>query len=185
MEKIGLLAGVGRLPVECARAAKAMGYEVYAVGLIPGVEPELKECTADYTDISVAHLQAIIDYLKSKGVTKVTMLGKVTKELLYSGQHAAPDMRMLGLMFSLPDRKDDTLMLAFVRELAKDGLEAFDQTALIRSLMPKPGVLTKRQPTEQELQAAGVSEDLVRYSCGLEDADDLIADIDQALSGKD
>ena len=43
-------------------------------------------------------------------------------------------------------------MLAFVRELAKDGLEAFDQTALIRSLMPKPGVLTKRQPTEQELQ---------------------------------
>ena len=146
MEKIGLLAGVGRLPVECARAAKAMGYEVYAVGLIPGVEPELKECVADYTDISVAHLQAIIDYLKSKGVTKVT------KELLYSGQHAAPDMRMLGLMFSLPDRKDDTLMLAFVRELAKDGLEAFDQTALIRSLMPKPGVLTKRQPTEQELQ---------------------------------
>lgn len=152
MEKIGLLAGVGRLPVECARAAKAMGYEVYAVGLIPGVEPELKECVADYTDISVAHLQAIIDYLKSKSVTKVTMLGKVTKELLYSGQHAAPDMRMLGLMFSLPDRKDDTLMLAFVRELAKDGLEAFDQTALIRSLMPEPGVLTKRQPTEQELQ---------------------------------
>ena len=43
-------------------------------------------------------------------------------------------------------------MLAFVRELAKDGLEAFDQTALIRSLMPEPGVLTKRQPTEQELQ---------------------------------
>ena len=37
----------------------------------------------------------------------------------------------------------------------------------------------------QELLAAGVSEDLVRYSCGLEDADDLIADIDQALSGKD
>ena len=38
---------------------------------------------------------------------------------------------------------------------------------------------------QQELQAAGVSEDLVRYSCGLEDADDLIDDIDQALSGKD
>ena len=33
--------------------------------------------------------------------------------------------------------------------------------------------------------AAGVREDLIRYSCGLEDAEDLIADIDQALSGKD
>lgn len=152
MEKIGLLAGVGRLPVECARAAKSMGYEVYAVGLLPGVDAGLKEWAADYEDISVAHLQSIIDYLKSKGVTRVTMLGKVTKELLYSGRHAAPDMRMLGLILTLPDRRDDTLMLAFVRELAKDGLEAFDQTALIRSLMPEPGVLTKRRPTEQELQ---------------------------------
>ena len=69
MKKIGLLAGVGRLPVECAKAAAALGYEVYAVGLIPGVDPELKECTADYTEISVAKLQTIIDYMKAKEVT--------------------------------------------------------------------------------------------------------------------
>ena len=36
--------------------------------------------------------------------------------------------------------------------------------------------------SDQELAAAGVSPDLVRYSCGLEDAEDLIADIDQALN---
>ena len=35
--------------------------------------------------------------------------------------------------------------------------------------------------SDEELLAAGVSPDLVRYSCGLEDAADLIADIDQAL----
>ena len=34
---------------------------------------------------------------------------------------------------------------------------------------------------DQELAAAGVSPDLVRLSCGLENADDLIADIAQAL----
>ena len=33
----------------------------------------------------------------------------------------------------------------------------------------------------RELAAAGVSPDLVRFSCGLEDAEDLIADIEQAL----
>lgn len=48
-----------------------------------------------------------------------------------------------------------------------------------------PASSTHRQMNAQELLAAGVSEDLVRYSCGLEDAEDLIADIDQALSGKD
>lgn len=152
MEKIGLLAGAGHLPVECAMAAKTLGYEVYAVGLIPGVDEELKECTAGYKDISIAQLQAIIDYLKENDVKKVTMIGKVTKEILYSGQHVQPDLRMLSLIFTLPDRKDDTLMLSFVAELAKDGLEVLDQTALIKPLMPQKGVLTQRQPTEDELK---------------------------------
>ncbi len=152
MEKIGLLAGIGRLPVECAVAAKSLGYEVYAVGLVPGVDEELKACTAGYKDISIAQLQSVIDYLKENDIKKVTMLGKVTKEILYSGQHVQPDLRMLSLIFTLPDRRDDTLMLSFVAELAKDGLEAFDQTALIKPLMPEKGILTKRQPTDAELK---------------------------------
>ena len=44
-----------------------------------------------------------------------------------------------------------------------------------------PASSTHRQMTDAELEAAGVSADLVRYSCGLEDAADLIADIDNAL----
>ena len=46
-----------------------------------------------------------------------------------------------------------------------------------------PASSTHRQMTEAELEAAGVSADLVRMSCGLEDAEDLIADIAQALEG--
>lgn len=44
-----------------------------------------------------------------------------------------------------------------------------------------PASSTHRQMNEEELQAAGVSGDLVRLSCGLENADDLIADLAQAL----
>ncbi|MBQ3085450.1 MAG: O-acetylhomoserine aminocarboxypropyltransferase/cysteine synthase [Clostridia bacterium] len=45
-----------------------------------------------------------------------------------------------------------------------------------------PATATHRQMSEAELIAAGVPGDLVRYSCGLESADDLIADIENALS---
>lgn len=45
-----------------------------------------------------------------------------------------------------------------------------------------PASATHRQMTDEELAAAGVSPDLVRFSCGIENADDLIADIDQALA---
>lgn len=149
MERIGLLAGAGKLPVECARAAKALGYEVCAVALLAETDPELADFSAEYKEISVAHLDAILSYLKEKEIKKVTMIGKVTKELLFNGK-VQPDARMLQLIMSLPDRSDDTIMMMFVKELAKAGMEAFDQTMLIRSLMPREGVITKREPTEDQ-----------------------------------
>ena len=44
-----------------------------------------------------------------------------------------------------------------------------------------PASATHRQLSDEELKASGVSADLIRMSCGLENADDLIEDIAQAL----
>jgi O-acetylhomoserine (thiol)-lyase len=44
-----------------------------------------------------------------------------------------------------------------------------------------PASSTHRQMSEEELINAGVPSDLVRFSCGIENSDDLIADIKQAL----
>ena len=48
-----------------------------------------------------------------------------------------------------------------------------------------PASSTHRQLTDEQLEAAGVKPGLVRLSCGLEDADDIIADIEQALEAMD
>ena len=149
MEKLGILAGAGKLPVECARAAQQLGYEVYAVGLLADSDPQIAQFAKDYQFISVAQLEAILNYLKQNQIQQVTMIGKVTKELLFNGA-VVPDARMLQLIMSLPDRKDDTIMMAFVRELVKAGIQTFDQTALIRKLMPRRGTITQREPTDQE-----------------------------------
>ncbi len=45
-----------------------------------------------------------------------------------------------------------------------------------------PASMTHRQLSEAELEAAGVSPDLIRVSVGLENIDDIIADFDQALA---
>ena len=50
-----------------------------------------------------------------------------------------------------------------------------------RSLVIHPASTTHRQLTEAQLVAAGAAPDTVRLSIGIEDADDLIADLDQAL----
>ncbi len=51
-----------------------------------------------------------------------------------------------------------------------------------KSLACHPASTTHRQLSADELKAAGVSEDLVRISVGIEHVDDIIADIDQALA---
>ena len=50
-----------------------------------------------------------------------------------------------------------------------------------KSLACHPASTTHRQLNEQELQKAGVSSDLVRISVGIENIDDIIADVSQAL----
>ena len=50
-----------------------------------------------------------------------------------------------------------------------------------RSLILHPASTTHRQLSEEERIAAGVGPEVVRISVGIEDADDIIADLDQAL----
>lgn len=67
----------------------------------------------------------------------------------------------------------------FMKSLKVAAIET--HVADARTCCLNPATSTHRQMTEAELIAAGVPGELVRYSCGLENADDLIADIEQAL----
>lgn len=51
-----------------------------------------------------------------------------------------------------------------------------------KSLACHPASTTHRQLNEEELASAGVSKDLVRLSVGIENVDDIIADVEQALA---
>jgi O-acetylhomoserine (thiol)-lyase len=66
-----------------------------------------------------------------------------------------------------------------------DALQLFTRLVNIgdvRSLATHPASTTHRQLSPEELQKAGVSEDTVRLSLGIEHIDDLLADLDQALA---
>ncbi len=67
-----------------------------------------------------------------------------------------------------------------------DALQVFTRLVNIgdaKSLATHPASTTHRQLSPEELVKAGVPEDAVRLSIGIEHIDDLLADLDQALSG--
>ena len=150
METLGLLAGIGHLPVDVAKSAKKLGYKVAAIAVVPETDPELPANADVFYDINVGKLGKIIKTLKQHNVKNVTMIGKVTKEVLYKNGAIVPDLTAIRLLASLPDRKDDTIMNALVKLVEDEGMHVMGQSELIKPLLPEPGVLTKRKPTEQE-----------------------------------
>ena len=169
MQKLGILAGVGKLPVECAKAAKNLDYEVWSIALLPDTDPEIKNYSAQFESISVANLEKLLNYLEQNQIKLVTMIGKVTKELLFKAG-IQPDARAMQLIMNLTTLSDDAIMLAFIEELKKIGVETFDQTKLIKPLLPSAGVLTKRAPDPRETQdiefGFGIAKELGRLDIG-------------------
>ncbi|HTT83671.1 MAG TPA: PLP-dependent aspartate aminotransferase family protein [Rhizomicrobium sp.] len=53
----------------------------------------------------------------------------------------------------------------------------------VESLIEHPAIMTHASLPAEIREKSGISDSLVRLSCGIEDADDLIADLDQALAG--
>ena len=67
----------------------------------------------------------------------------------------------------------------FMKHLRLGSIET--HVADSRTCCLHPASSTHRQMTDAELDAAGVGADLIRLSCGLENVEDLIADLKQAI----
>lgn len=73
------------------------------------------------------------------------------------------------------------------REAATKFMDSLKLAAVVthvadsRTCVLHPASTTHRQMNDEELLAAGVSADLIRMSVGIEDKEDIIADIEQAL----
>ena len=68
----------------------------------------------------------------------------------------------------------------FMKNLKLGAIET--HVADARTCCLHPASATHRQMNDEELVLAGVSPDLIRYSCGIENVDDLIEDLNEALS---
>ncbi len=68
----------------------------------------------------------------------------------------------------------------FMKHLKLGSIET--HVADSRTCCLHPASATHRQMTDEQLEAAGVGADLIRLSCGLENAQDLIADLEQAIA---
>lgn len=148
-QKLGLIAGNGRFPFLVLDAARAQGYDVVVAAIKEETFPEIeKHGAASVHWLSLGELSKLIDTFHREGVSRAVMAGQVKHKQIFSS--IRPDWRLAKLLFSLTTRNTDSLLGAVAKVLAEEGITLENSTALLEPLLVKPGVLTKRAPSEPE-----------------------------------
>lgn len=153
--RIGLLAGAGRFPVAFASAAQRQGRSVYCVGVHGMASNELSELCDHFTTVPLGRVGRAIRIFKKSRITHAVMAGKIEKTTLFQRfrwlRHL-PDRRAIHLWFryAREDKKDDTLLLAVIREFERDQIHFDSALDYCPELLVKHGFLTRRKPSPQQ-----------------------------------
>lgn len=125
-----------------------------------------------------ANAQAIAEYLKGHEKVKwVKYCGLEGDRYFDLAKKYMPNGSCGVISFGLNGGR--TAAETFMKHLKLGSIET--HVADSRTCCLHPASSTHRQMTDAELDAAGVGADLIRLSCGLENVQDLIEDIGQAL----
>ncbi|HUE16373.1 MAG TPA: UDP-2,3-diacylglucosamine diphosphatase LpxI, partial [Planctomycetaceae bacterium] len=154
-QRIGLLAGAGRFPVAFAQAARNQGISVFGVGVVGMASDELHGLCDYFTTTSLGRFGRAIRLFKGARIDRAVMAGKVDKTVLFQPfrwlRHF-PDSRAIHMMlrYARENRKDDTLMLALIREFERDNITFESPLNYCPELLVKHGFLTRRKPTPSQ-----------------------------------
>ncbi len=130
-------------------------------------------------DSHLANAQAVAEHLeKHPKVIWVNYAGLVSSQYFDLAQQYLP--KGPGAIFTFGVSGGRAAGAKFI-----ESLQVISHLANVgdaRTLVIHPASTTHQQLSEEALATGGVSEDMVRISVGLEDLDDIIWDLDQALS---
>jgi hypothetical protein len=151
--KLGLIAGNGRFPFLLLEAARAHGEEVVVTAIKEETDAEMDARAAVDAGVrvywlSLGELSRLIETFKSEGVTRAVMAGQVKHKQIFSS--IRPDWHLAKLLLSLRTKNTDMLLGAVAKVLGDEGIELISSTAYLEPLLAKPGVLTRRAPSEEE-----------------------------------
>lgn len=150
-EKIGIIAGEGKMPLYIAQKAAQKGYEVVIAGLKGNArEEDFKNIPCVFRPLRLGQLGTGLEFFKSNGVKKILMAGRVQHTSIFA--NLMPDLRGAKFLASLKNMSTQYLLSRVIDEFKKEGIEFTNSALFLEDFMPAPGVLTRLAPTPQEMQ---------------------------------
>ncbi len=156
-QTLGLIAGQGRLPFLVVEGARRAGLRVVAIGLTGHCDPTLRSLCDEYRDVAVLRLGGWARKLRRMGATSAVMVGRVEKSKRVHDPmrlfREAPDITTALVWYRRlrHDRRSPAILKAVADTLAEGGVPLIDSTAYITDHLASPGVMTRREPSRDEV----------------------------------
>lgn len=165
-ETLGVIAGLGSYPWQLARSAHAQGVKRVVAFAFKG---ETERVIAKHADevvwMHLGSLQALLDAVQAKGVTKLVMAGQIKPTRLFS---LRLDAKALAVLRTLKVRNAHTIFGAIGDELRAIGAELLPAYCFMETEMPAAGTLGRRAPDERELADIRLGAKVAKITSGLE-----------------
>jgi DUF1009 family protein len=158
--KYGLIAGNGKFPFLVLEAARTQGIEMVVAAIKEETFPEIEKHAGTVHWMSLGQLGKLIKTFKSEGVSHAIMAGQVKHKQIFSS--IVPDLKMIQLLASLATKNTDSLIGAVARVLETEGIQLVESTAFLKPLLPEPGILTTRRPSDEEKRDLDYGYELAR-----------------------
>ncbi len=148
--KILIIAGNGDFPILSAKEALKQGVEVFVAAIKGEAEKEIEMFAKECIWVGLGDFGKILSFLKKRNIKKIILAGQVKHVKIFSRDF--PDFKTLKLLFSLKKNNTVSLLEGVISFLEREGFEVLDSTIFLRKFIPHKGILTKRRPSEMEME---------------------------------
>lgn len=150
MDKIGLIAGYGKLPLIWSREAFYRDIKVHTFLISEEFNQDFRDYTETTDYLSLTELDKLIRKLKEYKINKIIMLGKVNKKYLYKKNNF--DQRFIKLLKDCDNLEDHSILTKLVAEFNKEGFEVLKQSTFLDKYFLDEGLLNNITADKQLLE---------------------------------
>ena len=166
MEKLGIIAGAGRLPVLVAKNATEIGRKLIVIQITKEDEQRFDEIPCKVYPYGVGQIQKITKKLLDINVTEIVIIGKIEPSILL--RPIQVDATALRILTENRSKQPAALAEAVITHFQDSGLTVLNQDHFLSHLLPKPGILTKRKPNNKQWEDIRIGITTARQIANLE-----------------
>lgn len=151
MNSVGIIAGGGILPVDCARAIKLSGKESVVAAHISEADKDIEKVSSKVKWIKAGQLGKIAKWFKTNGVRRIYFAGGLKRAKIFTTFF--PDLHALKIILKLKTHHDDSILSGVCRFFQDQGFEIGHIKEILPRYVPSKGVCTIKSFSENDRQS--------------------------------